>query len=134
MFQFALPHLRKTEGNIINDTSLVAQIGQPGAVTYVATKVNSHVVRLPTCAYGVRDNGSITFFCVSFENISFMPYQDVTIASEGLQKLGLCLTLMRGLWADLTAFEPGGMFIVPHLHDTTRDFGFHGLIRLSRHF
>ena len=97
MFQFALPHLRKTEGNIINDTSLVAQIGQPGAVTYVATKVNSHVVRLPTCAYGVRDNGSITFFCVSFENISFMPYQDVTIASEGLQKLGLCLTLMRGL-------------------------------------
>lgn len=36
--KYALPHLRKTEGNIINDTSLVAQIGQPGAVTYVATK------------------------------------------------------------------------------------------------
>lgn len=50
MFQFALPHLRKTEGSIINDTSLVAQIGQPGAVTYVATKVNSHVVRLLTGA------------------------------------------------------------------------------------
>lgn len=41
--QYALPHLRKTEGNIINDTSLVAQIGQPGAVTYVATKVTRHL-------------------------------------------------------------------------------------------
>ena len=61
MFQFALPHLRKTEGSIINDTSLVAQIGQPGAVTYVATKVNSHVVCLLTGAYGVRDNGSLFF-------------------------------------------------------------------------
>lgn len=37
--QYALPYLRKTEGNIINDSSLVAQIGQQGAVTYVATKV-----------------------------------------------------------------------------------------------
>ena len=39
-FQFALPHLRKTKGNIINMSSLVAQIGQPGAVAYVASKVN----------------------------------------------------------------------------------------------
>ena len=39
-FQFALPHLRKTKGNIINISSLVAQIGQPGAVAYVASKVN----------------------------------------------------------------------------------------------
>ena len=38
--QFALPYLRKTEGNIINDSSLVAQIAQQGAVTYVATKVS----------------------------------------------------------------------------------------------
>ena len=37
--QFALPHLRKTKGNIINMSSLVAQIGQPGAVAYVASKV-----------------------------------------------------------------------------------------------
>lgn len=36
--KYALPYLRKTEGNIINDSSLVAQIGQQGAVTYVATK------------------------------------------------------------------------------------------------
>lgn len=97
MFQFALPHLRKTEGNIINDTSLVAQIGQPGAVTYVATKVNnSHVVCLLTGARCLRQWFHY-FFRVSFESISFMLYQDVTIASKGLQKLGLCLTLMRGL-------------------------------------
>ena len=96
MFQFALPHLRKTEGNIINDTSLVAQIGQPGAVTYVATKVNSHVVRLLTGARCLRQWFHY-FFRVSFDNISFMLYQDVTIASEGLQKLSLCLTLKSGL-------------------------------------
>lgn len=40
IFQFALPHLRKTKGNIINISSLVAQIGQPGAVAYVASKVD----------------------------------------------------------------------------------------------
>jgi NAD(P)-dependent dehydrogenase (short-subunit alcohol dehydrogenase family) len=34
----ALPHLRKTKGNIINMSSLVGTMGQPGAVTYVATK------------------------------------------------------------------------------------------------
>ncbi|KAK7099590.1 hypothetical protein V1264_003706 [Littorina saxatilis] len=36
--KFALPYLRQTEGNIINDGSLVAHIGQMEAVTYVATK------------------------------------------------------------------------------------------------
>ncbi|KAJ8299059.1 hypothetical protein KUTeg_023119 [Tegillarca granosa] len=34
----ALPHLRKTAGNIINTSSLVAQMAQSMAVTYVATK------------------------------------------------------------------------------------------------
>jgi hypothetical protein len=33
--------------------------------------------------------------------------EDVTIAGEGLQNLGLCLALR--------AFEQGGIFIVPHL-------------------
>src|SRR5215471_12587923 len=36
--KFALPHLRKTKGNIINMSSLVGIMGQPGATTYVATK------------------------------------------------------------------------------------------------
>jgi hypothetical protein len=37
----------------------------------------------------------------------FTLYGDVTIAGEGLQNLGLCLTLK--------AFEQGGIFIVPQL-------------------
>jgi NAD(P)-dependent dehydrogenase (short-subunit alcohol dehydrogenase family) len=36
--QRALPHLRKTKGNIINISSLVGQMGQVHAVTYIATK------------------------------------------------------------------------------------------------
>jgi NAD(P)-dependent dehydrogenase (short-subunit alcohol dehydrogenase family) len=36
--KFALPHLRKVKGNIINMSSLVAAMGQVGATTYVATK------------------------------------------------------------------------------------------------
>ena len=36
--KYALPHLRKTQGSIINVSSLVASLGQVGAVTYVATK------------------------------------------------------------------------------------------------
>jgi NAD(P)-dependent dehydrogenase (short-subunit alcohol dehydrogenase family) len=36
--KFALPHLRKVKGNIINMSSLVASMGQVGATTYVATK------------------------------------------------------------------------------------------------
>jgi NAD(P)-dependent dehydrogenase (short-subunit alcohol dehydrogenase family) len=36
--KFALPHLRKVKGNIINMSSLVGSMGQTGATTYVATK------------------------------------------------------------------------------------------------
>jgi NAD(P)-dependent dehydrogenase (short-subunit alcohol dehydrogenase family) len=36
--KFALPHLRKVKGNIINMSSLVGIMGQSGATTYVATK------------------------------------------------------------------------------------------------
>jgi NAD(P)-dependent dehydrogenase (short-subunit alcohol dehydrogenase family) len=36
--KYALPHLRKTKGNIINMSSLVGHFGQQHACTYVATK------------------------------------------------------------------------------------------------
>lgn len=36
--KLALPHLRRTQGNIINIASLVASLGQHHATTYVATK------------------------------------------------------------------------------------------------
>jgi NAD(P)-dependent dehydrogenase (short-subunit alcohol dehydrogenase family) len=38
----ALPHIRKTKGNIINLSSLVGSMAQDKAVTYVATKVRVH--------------------------------------------------------------------------------------------
>jgi hypothetical protein len=46
-------------------------------------------------------------FYVPLKNISL--YGDVTIAGEGLQNLGLC--------SALRAFEQGGIFIVPLIHD-----------------
>ena len=56
----ALPHLRATRGNIINLSSLVAQIGQLHATTYVATKgaITSFTkaLAIDEAANGVRVN------------------------------------------------------------------------------
>lgn len=58
--KFALPYLRKTKGNIINMSSLVAQIGQPGAVAYVASKGGitslTRALAVDEAKYGVRVN------------------------------------------------------------------------------
>jgi NAD(P)-dependent dehydrogenase (short-subunit alcohol dehydrogenase family) len=58
--KFALPHLRKTKGNIINMSSLVAIMGQPGATTYVATKGGitslTKALAIDEAAHGVRVN------------------------------------------------------------------------------
>jgi 6-phosphogluconolactonase (cycloisomerase 2 family)/NAD(P)-dependent dehydrogenase (short-subunit alcohol dehydrogenase family) len=58
--QFALPHLRRTSGNIINMASLVGTIGQPNAVTYAATKgaviAFSKALAIDEAAFGVRVN------------------------------------------------------------------------------
>ena len=56
----ALPHLRKTQGNIINLSSLVGTMGQLYATTYVATKgaitAFSKALAVDEAAYGVRVN------------------------------------------------------------------------------
>jgi NAD(P)-dependent dehydrogenase (short-subunit alcohol dehydrogenase family) len=56
----ALPHLRKTKGNIINDSSLVGMIGQVGAVIYCATKgaisAMGRALAIDEAKYGVRVN------------------------------------------------------------------------------
>ncbi len=56
----ALPHLRKTRGNIINMSSLVGTMGQLYATTYVATKgaitAFSKALAVDEAAYGVRVN------------------------------------------------------------------------------
>ena len=58
--KLALPHLRRTRGNIINMSSLVAQIGQHHATTYVATKgavtAFTKALALDEAANGVRVN------------------------------------------------------------------------------
>src|SRR6266511_4806607 len=58
--QAALPHLRKTRGNIINLSSLVGSMGQLYATTYVATKgaITSFTKALAVdeAAHGVRVN------------------------------------------------------------------------------
>jgi NAD(P)-dependent dehydrogenase (short-subunit alcohol dehydrogenase family) len=56
----ALPHLRRTRGNVINMSSLVAQLGQRHATTYVATKgaltAFTKALALDEAANGVRVN------------------------------------------------------------------------------
>jgi NAD(P)-dependent dehydrogenase (short-subunit alcohol dehydrogenase family) len=58
--QEALPHLRRTKGNIINVSSLVGQIGQLHAPTYVATKgavtALTKALAVDEAAHGVRVN------------------------------------------------------------------------------
>jgi len=58
--KFALPHLRKTRGNIINISSLVAVIGQLYATTYVATKgaltAFTKALAIDEAEHGVRVN------------------------------------------------------------------------------
>jgi NAD(P)-dependent dehydrogenase (short-subunit alcohol dehydrogenase family) len=58
--KLALPFLRRVEGNIINIASLVAQMGQRHAATYVATKgaIKSFTkaLAIDEAAYGVRVN------------------------------------------------------------------------------
>lgn len=58
--KLALPHLRQTQGNIINMSSLVATIGQLHACAYVATKgaltAFTKALAVDEAAYGVRVN------------------------------------------------------------------------------
>ncbi|XP_060030065.1 17-beta-hydroxysteroid dehydrogenase 14 isoform X4 [Erinaceus europaeus] len=65
--RLALPHLRKTQGNVINISSLVGTIGQSRAVPYVATKgavtAMTKALALDESQYGVRVN------CISPGNI-----------------------------------------------------------------
>ncbi|XP_043755675.1 17-beta-hydroxysteroid dehydrogenase 14 isoform X2 [Cervus elaphus] len=65
--KLALPHLRKSRGNVINISSLVGAIGQSQAVPYVATKgaviALTKALALDESQYGVRVN------CISPGNI-----------------------------------------------------------------
>jgi NAD(P)-dependent dehydrogenase (short-subunit alcohol dehydrogenase family) len=94
--RLALPHLRRTRGNIINVSSLVAQIGQRHATTYAATKgavtAFTKALALDEAAHGVRVNS------VSPGNIMTPLWQEAIDAApdpeacraegEGAQPLG----------------------------------------------
>jgi len=58
--KFALPHLRRTQGNIINLSSLVGAMGQLHATTYVATKgaitAFTKALAIDEAEHGVRVN------------------------------------------------------------------------------
>lgn len=58
--KLALPHLRRTRGNVINVSSLVARMGQHHATTYVATKgaitAFTKALAIDEAPYGVRVN------------------------------------------------------------------------------
>ena len=55
-----MPHLRETQGSIINDSSLVAKIGQRAAVPYVTTKgaidAMTKAMAIDEAAHNVRVN------------------------------------------------------------------------------
>ena len=82
--KFALPHIRKTKGNIINMSSLVGTIGQVGATTYVATKGGitafTKALAVDEAAYGVRVNS------VSPGNIYTPLWQEAIDASDNPEK------------------------------------------------
>ena len=58
--RYALPHLRKTKGSIVNVSSLVGQMGQEWATTYVATKGGitafTKALAVDEARHGVRVN------------------------------------------------------------------------------
>src|SRR4030095_3735337 len=78
--KFALPHLRKTKGNIINLSSLVGTMGQLYATTYVATKgaitAFSKALAIDEAPHGVRVNS------VSPGNVYTPLWQEAIDAAE----------------------------------------------------
>ncbi|WAR03669.1 DHB14-like protein [Mya arenaria] len=58
--KYSLPYLRQTKGCIIQDSSLVADIGQPGSCTYVASKGGitslTKALAIDESIHGVRVN------------------------------------------------------------------------------
>lgn len=82
--KYSLPYLRKTKGNIINMSSLVAQIGQPGAVAYVASKGGitsmTRALAVDEAKYGVRVNS------LSPGNIWTPLWDELAHSSEDFEK------------------------------------------------
>ncbi|XP_016088137.1 17-beta-hydroxysteroid dehydrogenase 14-like [Sinocyclocheilus grahami] len=78
--KYALPFLRKTQGNIINLSSLVASIGQKDAAPYVATKgaitAMTKAMAVDESRYQVRVN------CISPSNIMTPLWEELAGRTE----------------------------------------------------
>jgi len=83
--KYAIPHIRKTKGNIINMSSLVGSMGQLHATTYVATKgaitAFSKALAVDEATNGVRVNS------VSPGNIWTPLWADTAKSVEDPQKM-----------------------------------------------
>ncbi|KAI2666319.1 Branched-chain-amino-acid aminotransferase, cytosolic [Labeo rohita] len=78
--KYALPYLRKTQGNIINLASIVASIGQKDAAPYVATKgaitAMTKAMAVDESRYQVRVN------CISPSNIMTPMWEELASRTE----------------------------------------------------
>uniref|UniRef100_F1RL81 Branched-chain-amino-acid aminotransferase, mitochondrial n=1 Tax=Sus scrofa TaxID=9823 RepID=F1RL81_PIG len=94
--KLALPHLRKSRGNVINISSLVGAIGQSQAVPYVATKgavtAMTKALALDESQYGVRVN------CISPGNI-WTPLWEELAASTPDPKAKIREGTLAQIWA-----------------------------------
>ena len=121
--KYALPHLRKVRGNIINMGSLVGIMGQEGATTYCATKGAisgfTKALAIEEASHGVRVNavlpGNIVTegrgkFVASLENGEaidrWLDSLQVTGRSGTIEEAGqLCLFLASDAASFLTGIE-----------------------------
>ena len=74
--------MRKTKGNIINLSSLVAKIGQPGAVSYVASKV--------------KNNPSILIDCQTMNNLEIVSQKRINNQHSSRSSCALHLFFFGG--------------------------------------
>ncbi|ELT95332.1 hypothetical protein CAPTEDRAFT_135145 [Capitella teleta] len=82
----SLPHLRKSKGSIINNSSLVAQIGQQKALPYVATKgavtAMTKALAVDEAPHGVRVNSfspSLVWTELTEEYLQKAGYKDIDL-------------------------------------------------------
>lgn len=92
--QYALPHLRKTNGSVINIGSIVGEIGELGATAYCATKGAIHgftkALALEEARFGVRVNAILPGNILSHgrkSGIAAMPPEEGAVLDKWVDSL-----------------------------------------------
>jgi hypothetical protein len=86
-------------------TKVVVDVSPVGVCSFICIVLNFKTLKM--CQKRPIDLIDLIIYCFTSRSRIFHLYGDITIASEGLQNLGLC--------SALRTFEQGGIFIVPHL-------------------